>query len=253
MNFDREEYNEFGVKNTQNNKKSNPNITLIVLVTVLFSVFNFIVGYMIGKFLGNPNSSHETVFSRSKGYSVNKDLLGIETTKNDKESMKKVSEDVYLDLEGGSTDLSQEDVLPTLPPSKDLRTNTETTLQNLSSKTKNEKSSSKVQLDSKVDKKDFSTPQKKDLKTSPSSQVSSKGINVKYYIQISSNEKREFANIIAKKSEELGLNTFVQEININGKKIYRVRAGEFRSYEEAAKALEKAKKVNQESFLVVSK
>ncbi|MGC8870288.1 MAG: SPOR domain-containing protein, partial [Brevinematia bacterium] len=71
--------------------------------------------------------------------------------------------------------------------------------------------------------------------------------------QISSYEKKELAESIAKKLKEAGLNSFIQEVTLNGKKIYRVRAGEFKSYEEATKALEKARRINKESFLVVSK
>ncbi|MGC8964842.1 MAG: hypothetical protein ACP5KI_05725, partial [Brevinematia bacterium] len=137
MNFEREEYNEFGVKTPQNTKKNNtPNLTLIVLVTVLFSVFNFIVGYMIGKFLNFPKTQ-EIAANSKNDYNPTKDLLGIETAKAEKENLKKVDENVYLDLE--STDSNSLDILPNLPPEQNNKSQQEkisTAKQNIESSAK---------------------------------------------------------------------------------------------------------------------
>ncbi|MEN2997528.1 MAG: SPOR domain-containing protein [Brevinematia bacterium] len=249
MNFDREEFNDYGVRTnyySSNRSKTqsnlNPKLTLIVGVTVLFSIFNFVVGYMIGKFLGNDNSksavfleNHKLVKSRDHNEITGIPSLSLSNTATSVTNNNLKEEEIVLDLEEPLVEVTPPQVVQRTPSPKaklEIKQSTDQKAQ----------PSKEVTTTQKKSEQEVAQPR-------PKPQVN----NIKYFIQVSSNEKREIAEDTVKKLKLVGLTSFIQETNINGKKIYRVRIGAFNSYEEAYKTLEKAKKVNGEAFLVVSK
>lgn len=244
MNHERDEFNEYGVKtNFQNSKQktsSNPKLSLIIAITVLFSIFNFIVGYMIGKFLGNPTPKPE--IQEVKNNQDISEITGIPTPPKDNKitSSPKLSEDIILDLE------EDNGLIDKTPPPQNQQPSTPQKPSKQESLTKQEETPSKT-IKQPQEKKQPS----KDIKTSSTPKTSPQSI--KYFIQVSSNEKKEVAEATLKKLKSNGLNAFIQETTLNGKKIYRVRVGYFTSYEDAMKNLEKVRKISTDAFLAVSK
>lgn len=248
MNTEREEFNEYGVRtNFQSSKHkslSNPKLSLIIAITVLFSIFNFIVGYMIGKFLGAPIPKAE--ISEIKNNQETSEITGIPTSSQNRKttSTTKVNEDIILDLEENTTLIDTTPPAPKQqPPNLSQRSHTKQ-----ESLTKVEETPSKVVKPTQSQEKKHP---KETITTIPSSKLPQQSI--KYFIQVSSNEKKEIAESTLKKLRANGLNAFIHETTLNGKKVYRVRVGYFSSYEEAMKTLEKVKKISTDAFLAVSK
>lgn len=245
MNSEREEFNEYGVRTNFQSQKpktsSNPKLSLIIAITVLFSIFNFIVGYMIGKFLGTPSQKNE--ISEVRHTKEISEITGIPIPSNSKPNdFYKIKNEEVIDLE--ETEESLLDKTPPIPKKQQ----TSYTIQ---------KDENKQEVIPKTQKpvqehqqeKNTSTKDKKTTTISTKQSTHS----VKYFIQVSSNEKKEIAESTLKKLKSNGLNAFIQETTINGKKIYRVRVGYFDSYEESVKTLEKVKKISSDAFLAVSK
>ncbi len=241
MNFDKEEFNEYGVRNNYQKEKqknsSNLNISVVVAVTVLFSVFNFVVGYMVGKFLGNVKSSDVSIsdVKETKGYS---EIIGIPSSKNETTNAKLPSQQEEI-----SIDLDEEKIVEGFP-----KTAPNYEINNPKPKTLTKKS----QSDKSLSDKSLNDKSLNDRSLNSKSQ-SDKSQKVKYFIQVSSNERKDVAQSTLSKLKSFGLNGFIQETQVGGKKVYRVRIGEFYSYEEAIKVLDRVRKVNVDAFLVVSK
>ncbi|MFN4245309.1 MAG: SPOR domain-containing protein [Brevinematia bacterium] len=248
MNFEKEDFNEYGVRiNNQQSKpknSSNLNLSVVVAVTVLFSVFNFVVGYMIGKFLGTPKAPNTAILdtkitnNQSNNYS---EIIGIPSSKNENTKIDLVNNQDEINI-----DLDEEPLIKTSPevtPSTKKDKVTPKTLYTQEN-TKNSLINKNIKQD---DKKELSG--KKEVNKSQDNKSS----KIKYFIQVSSNERKDIAQNTLNKLKSLGINGFIQETEISGKKVYRVRIGEFYSYEEATKILDKARKINNNAFLVVSK
>ena len=246
MNFDKEEFNEYGVRNNYQKEKqknsSNLNISVVVAVTVLFSVFNFVVGYMVGKFLGNAKSSDVSIsdVKETKGYS---EIIGIPSSKNETTNAKLPSQQEEI-----SIDLDEEKIVEGFPKTAPNYEINNPKPKTLTKKSQSDKSHSDKSLsDKSLNDKSLNSKSQSDKSQGDKSQ------KVKYFIQVSSNERKDVAQSTLSKLKSFGLNGFIQETQVGGKKVYRVRIGEFYSYEEAIKVLDRARKVNVDAFLVVSK
>ncbi len=255
-----EEYNDFGVRNVNNfenkfqkpkNQKDNK-FALIIAATVLFSVFNFIIGYMVGKFLNySSQKTQEVAISQEKevsnldeivGITVSDKKLDLDKTLTSKEESKDPLLDVSdlkeiktsdFDIEGKEVGkkVSEKDVVEYLEKQqKSLKKKEDTNV-------KPQKAINKTETQKKISKQEVSSKQK----------------GVIYFIQVSSNKERKYADETAKRIQQLGLRASVEEVSIGGNKYYRVKVGSFSSYNEAQSALDKIKRINSSAFLVVSK
>ncbi|MCS7299205.1 MAG: SPOR domain-containing protein [Spirochaetia bacterium] len=258
MNFEKDEFNEYGVRtnfqpNASGSSKSKissgPKLSLIVIVTVLFSVFNFVVGYMIGKFMNSNTKEVEITSSKTQP----DDVLGLPSSKQSFSEQKNKFKEEFIPEDEEITDLipkSFESNKNTLLETKIEKSVEKKSGENVISRKKEEatKSEMKTKVQEKKQVVKNETPNKKEVETK-----SSPSRNVKYFIQVSSNERKDVAESNLNRLKSIGISGFIQEATVDGKKLFRVRVGGFESYEEATKVLEKARKVNQSAFLVVSK
>lgn len=271
MSFEKDEFNEYGVRtnfqtSTSSSSKSkissSPKLSLIVIVTVLFSVFNFVVGYMIGKFMNSNTKEVEITSDKTQP----DDILGLPSSKQISTEHKTkfreefISEDeeitdlIPTSFESNKNKLLEEAKTGKLANEKsvDKQSKENVTLEskeNTTLKKKEETTKSNTKQDFQERKQAVKNePKRKEVETK-----SSFSRSVKYFIQVSSNERKDVAEINLNKLKSIGINGFIQETTIDGKKLFRVRVGGFDSYEEATKVLEKARKINQSAFLVVSK
>lgn len=248
MNFEKNEFNEYGVRTTYQPyqqhqgryRNASPKLTVIVAVTVLFSIFNFIVGYMIGKFLGNSGDK-PVVIQKSDLLDSNAqvEVTGIPSNKREVSNDSSRGEETVLDLEA-------EPLLDNKAPDISYRNSPPSQVRG------EKKTISQEQSQKRNTSSGRTGPQKAERKT-PSPNVSKYSGSAKYYIQVSSNEKRDMAESTVNKLKLIGLDGFIQEANVNGKKVYRVRVGGFSSYDDAMKGLEKARKIDNSAFLVVGR
>lgn len=258
MNFEKDEFNEYGVRtnfqpNASGSSKSkissSPKLSLIVIVTVLFSIFNFVVGYMIGKFMNSNTKEVEITPSKTQL----DDVLGLPSSTQSFSEQKNKFREEFIPEDEEITDLipiSFESNKNILLETKAEKSAEKKPGENTTSRKKEEvtKPEMKTKTEDKKQVVKNETPKKKEVKMKSLSSG-----NVKYFIQVSSNERRDIAESNLNRLNSIGISGFIQETTVDGKKLYRVRIGSFESYEEAIKVLEKARKVNQSAFLVVSK
>ncbi|MCX8029926.1 MAG: SPOR domain-containing protein, partial [Brevinematales bacterium] len=267
MGIERDVYNEYGVKESSRNnevKVGTPRLSVIIAVTVLFSVFNFVIGYMIGKFMGGSSVSRDLVTAGSIVETNRSDYIGVVSEDKNLKSAE-VSNMLKKNLLVGSSSDVEEDISELIPSSvksidsKDIgKKNVDNNKPRVSANSSESRKVSSIDTSSKskverVEKKVTGEKTSNLVKDTNTKKTSSTGQTMKYYIQVSSNEKKETAESTLSKLKMMGLNGFIQEVVIDGKKLYRVRIGEIESYEDAMKILEKAKKLNSSAFLVVSK
>jgi len=249
----KDEFNEYGVRSnvTKDKIKNSPNYSMIIIVTVLFSIFNFVVGYMIGKFLGNsPKNVPVSYMIQDKESNNLDDIVGIPSSSNqdnhkDSKNLVDVSDIDNNDI-SNTTILENQDTTTPQKISKKNKTpesksigNTRISNTRISNTQKSSKSSSN------------STNNSKHSKSERLASTSSSGKN--YYIQVSANENKNIAQGTLEKLKTMGIkNVSIVNTTVKGKNVYRVRIGAFNSYEEANKALELAKKINKDAFMVVS-
>jgi len=239
----KDEFNEYGVRSnvTKDKIKNSPNYSMIIIVTVLFSIFNFVVGYMIGKFLGNsPKNVPVSYMIQDKKSNNLDDIVGIPSSSNqdnhkDSKNLVDVSDIDNNDISNTTILENQDTTTPQKISKKD--------------KTPESKSISNTQKSSKSSSN--STNNSKPSKSERLASTSSSGKN--YYIQVSANENKNIAQGTLEKLKTMGIkNVSIVNTTVKGKNVYRVRIGAFNSYEEANKALELAKKINKDAFMVVS-
>jgi len=249
----KDEFNEYGVRSnvTKDKIKNSPNYSMIIIVTVLFSIFNFVVGYMIGKFLGNsPKNVPVSYMIQDKKSNNLDDIVGIPSSSNqdnhkDSKNLVDVSDIDNNDISNTTILENQDTTTPQkiskkdkTPESKSIG-NTRIGSTRISNTQKSSKSSSN------------STNNSKPSKPERLASTSSSGKN--YYIQVSANENKNIAQGTLEKLKTMGIkNVSIVNTTVKGKNVYRVRIGAFNSYEEANKALELAKKINKDAFMVVS-
>jgi len=254
----KDEFNEYGVRSnvTKDKIKNSPNYSMIIIVTVLFSIFNFVVGYMIGKFLGNsPKNVPVSYIIQDKKSNNLDDIVGIPSSSNqdnhkDSKNLVDVSDIDNNDISNTTILENQDTTTPQkiskkdkTPESKSIGNtrigNTRISNTRISNTQKSSKSSSN------------STNNSKPSKSERLASTSSSGKN--YYIQVSANENKNIAQGTLEKLKTMGIkNVSIVNTTVKGKNVYRVRIGAFNSYEEANKALELAKKINKDAFMVVS-
>jgi len=253
---ERDEFNEYGVrKNVSKEKiKNSPNYSMIIIVTVLFSIFNFVVGYMIGKFLGSSQKPAYSSSIQESRYEKVDNIDSVVGLPSSNYSSKKSSANT-IDVSDLENDLTDNFVLE----------NKDSSLSSKGSSTegKNENSVSlksvnkQVSSTSKASQKtvsEVSTKKTSSVSTSNVTKNASSGSTGKiYYVQVSANENRDVAQGTLQKLNSMGIkNASIINVTVGNKNIYRVRMGAFSSYEEANKALEIARKVNKDAFIVVS-
>ena len=262
--IEKDEFNEYGVRQNVNKEKikNSTNYSMIIIVTVLFSIFNFVVGYMIGKFLGNSQKTSYvlSVQESQNGKNTIDDIVGLPSSNNysqkssantvDVSDLEEVVDDFVLENNGSSISSK----------SSSLKDENRVGATGLKSDKKQVSSTSLNVTRSSVSETSTKSASKKvsSVSTSSSGKVASKkssnDSNVKsYYIQVSANENKDVARDIIYKLNSMGIkNASVINVTVGNKNIYRVRIGAFNSYEEAHKVLEIARKVNKDAFIVVS-
>jgi len=253
---EKDEFNEYGVRQNVSKEKikNSPNYSMIIIVTVLFSIFNFVVGYMIGKFLGSSQKPAYSSSIQESRYEKVDNIDSVVGLPSSNYSSKKSSANT-VDVSDLENDLTDNFVLE----------NKDSSLSSKSSSTegKNENSvslksvSKQVSSTSKASQKAVSEVSTKKTSSASPSKVTknaSGGSTGKiYYVQVSANENKDVAQGTLQKLNSMGIkNASIINVTVGNKNIYRVRMGAFSSYEEANKALEIARKVNKDAFIVVS-
>jgi cell division septation protein DedD len=253
---EKDEFNEYGVRQNVSKEKikNSPNYSMIIIVTVLFSIFNFVVGYMIGKFLGSSQKPAYSSSIQESRYEKVDNIDSVVGLPSSNYSSKKSSANT-VDVSDLESDLTDNFVLE----------NKDSSLSSKGSSTggKNENSVSlksvnkQVSSTSKASQKtvsEVSTKKTSSVSTSKVTKSASSGSTGKvYYVQVSANENKDVAQGTLQKLNSMGIkNASIINVTVGNKNIYRVRMGAFSSYEEANKALEIARKVNKDAFIVVS-
>jgi len=253
---EKDEFNEYGVRQNVSKEKikNSPNYSMIIIVTVLFSIFNFVIGYMIGKFLGSSQKPAYSSSIQESRYEKVDNIDSVVGLPSSNYSSKKSSANT-VDVSDLENDLTDNFVLE----------NKDSSLSSKGSSTegKNENSFSlksvnkQVSSTSKASQKtvsEVSTKKTSSVSTSNVTKSASSGSTGKiYYVKVSANENKDVAQGTLQKLNSMGIkNASIINVTVGNKNIYRVRIGAFSSYEEANKALEIAIKVNKDAFIVVS-
>jgi len=248
---EKDEFNEYGVRQNVSKEKikNSPNYSMIIIVTVLFSIFNFVVGYMIGKFLGNSQKPAYSSSIQESRYEKVDNIDSVVGLPSSNYSSKKSSANT-VDVSDLENDLTDNFVLENKDSSLTEGKN-KNSVTSLKSVNKQVSSTSKT---SQKTVSEVSTKKTSSVSTSNVTKSASSGSTGKiYYVQVSANENKDVAQGTLQKLNSMGIkNASIINVTVGNKNIYRVRMGAFSSYEEANKALEIARKVNKDAFIVVS-
>jgi cell division septation protein DedD len=253
---EKDEFNEYGVRQNVSKEKikNSPNYSMIIIVTVLFSIFNFVVGYMIGKFLGSSQKPAYSSSIQESRYEKVDNIDSVVGLPSSNYSSKKSSANT-VDVSDLESDLTDNSVLENKDSSLSSKSSlTEGKNENsVSLKSVNKQVSSTSKASQKI-VSEVSTKKTSSVSTSKvTKNASSSSTGKVYYVQVSANENKDVAQGTLQKLNSMGIkNASIINVTVGNKNIYRVRMGAFSSYEEANKALEIARKVNKDAFIVVS-
>jgi cell division septation protein DedD len=253
---EKDEFNEYGVRQNVSKEKikNSPNYSMIIIVTVLFSIFNFVVGYMIGKFLGNSQKPAYSSSIQESRYEKVDNIDSVVGLPSSNYSSKKSSANT-VDVSDLESDLTDNSVLENKDSSLSSKgSSTEGKNKNSVSLKGINKQVSSTSKTSQKTVSEVSMKKTSSVSTSNVTKNASSGSTGKiYYVQVSANEKKDVAQGTLQKLNSMGIkNASIINVTVGNKNIYRVRMGAFSSYEEANKALEIARKVNKDAFIVVS-
>jgi cell division septation protein DedD len=254
---EKDEFNEYGVRQNVSKEKikNSPNYSMIIIVTVLFSIFNFVVGYMIGKFLGSSQKPAYSSSIQESRYEKVDNIDSVVGLPSSNYSSKKSSANT-VDVSDLENDLTDNFVLENKDSSLSSNKSSSTEGKNensVSLKSVNKQVSSTSKPSQKI-VSEVSTKKTSSVSTSKvTKNASSSSTGKIYYVQVSANENKDVAQGTLQKLNSMGIkNASIINVTVGNKNIYRVRIGAFSSYEEANKALEIARKVNKDAFIVVS-